>query len=62
MQNPQSLQIPSVTVTHTWQGWVVQDPYMGRQVALSIHAELEDAVEAAESWARDVELPVRIVR
>jgi hypothetical protein len=54
--------IPEVTVRQTWQGWIVQDPYMPQSMAVAICDNEDDAVEQAEDWARDMELPVRVIR
>lgn len=56
MQN----EIPAVTVTHTWQGYVVSDPFMGPQLAIAICETREEAIAEAEDWARDVELRVEV--
>lgn len=58
MQN----EIPAVTVSHEWQGWVVHDPFMPAQMAIGIFDDLDDAIQAAEEWARDCDMVVRIVR
>ena len=52
--------VPTVTVTHTWQGYVVQDPYMGPQMAIAICETRDEAIEAAEDWARDCEMRVEV--
>ena len=58
--NETLIRVPAVTVTHTWQGYVVSDPYMGPQLAIAICDTLEQAIAEAEAWASDTGMTVDI--
>ena len=55
------IEIPAVTVTHSWQGYVVADPYMGPQLAIAICETRDEAIEVAEDWAAGAELVVKVL-
>jgi len=54
-------EIPAVTVTHTWQGYVVSDPFMGAGMAIAICETREEAIHEAEDWASGAELAVKVL-
>lgn len=51
---------PAVTVRNTWQGWIVQDPFMPDSIAIGIYDDRGAAIEAAEDWAIGADLRVEV--
>ena len=55
------IEIPAVTVTHSWQGYIVSDPFMGAGMAIAICETRDEAIEIAEDWAAGAELVVKVL-
>lgn len=56
-----SNEAPAVTITKTWQGYVVQDPYMPKTMAIAICDDLDEAIEEANDWADGTGMTVKVV-